>query len=262
MIRLAANLSFLFAELPLSQRFAAAARAGFGAVEWNFAYDTPTAELSALLHEHRLDLVLINTPPGDLAAGDLGLAVLAGREAEAEVAFQQALDQAVALGARNIHYMAGQRPPDRSLDAADAIFLANLRRDADRAAQVGVTLTVEPLNPRDRPRYHIVGVDHAVRLIRAAARPNIGLQFDLYHCQITGGDLIRTLERHIELIAHVQIAGVPDRGEPSDGEVAYGRVLSRLDALGYGGFVGCEYAPRRDTLSGLAWAAPYLAAGI
>ena len=257
MTRLAANLSYLFTELPFLDRFAAAAKAGFPAVEWNFAFDTPKSELAARLADNDLKLTLINTPAGDMAAGELGLAVLPGREDDAAGAFDQALDYAVALGRPVIHYLAG-KPPSSDPLAIDDLFLKNMSRAADRAAMAGVAIALEPLNPRDRPGYHLLSVDHAMRLIAAANRDNIKLQLDLYHCQITGGDIVRTIERTIDRIAHVQIAGVPDRAEPSSGELAYGVVLARLDALGYRGFVGCEYAPARGTLAGLGWAAPYL----
>lgn len=258
MIRLAANLSFLFAERPFADRFAAAASAGFRHVEWNFAYDVADAELARRLVDNGLSLCLLNTPPGDAAAGELGLGALAGREAECAAAFDRALQQAVALGAPMIHFLAGNPDPQADPAAVDALFLENLTRAADLAAMAGVTLTLEPLNRRDRPRYHLATVDHALRLIALAARPNVRLQLDLYHCQITEGDILRLIERTLPLIGHVQIAGVPDRNEPSAGELACPVVLHHLDRLGYRGLIGCEYVPAADTLSGLEWARPWL----
>jgi hydroxypyruvate isomerase len=260
MIRLAANLSFLFHELPFLDRFAAAAKAGFRAVEFTFAYDVPPREIAARLHDNGLQLVLINTPPGNAAAGEIGLAVLPGRERDLEAAFDRALEYATLLDAPLIHFLAGRPPASLSRTDADTLFLANLARAAKRAAAVNLTLTLEPLNQRDRPGYHISTNAHARALIEAAGRDNIRLQFDLYHCQITSGDLIRSLERDIDLIAHVQIASVPERAEPGLGEIAYANVLTKLDELGYSGFVGCEYSPRGSTIDGLAWAAPYLQA--
>jgi hydroxypyruvate isomerase len=257
MIRLSANLSFLFPELPFLKRFEAAARAGFGAVEFAFAYDVPTRLLRRHLRDNDLDLVLINTPTGD-APGELGLAALPGRERDAAVAFDRALEYAVALDAPLIHYLAGTPPPASSREAVDAVFLGNLGRAADLALRCGRVLTLEPLNPRDRPGYHVQSLGHARALIEAAGRNNLRLQFDLYHCQIIHGDLIRSIEANIGLIGHVQIAGVPDRSEPSCGEVAWATVFARLEALGYPGYIGCEYSPASDTLSGLGWAAPYL----
>jgi hydroxypyruvate isomerase len=260
MIRLAANLSFLFTELPFLERFAAASKAGFRAVEFAFPYDVPATDLAARLRDNGLELALLNTPPGNLAAGELGLAVLPGRERDTATAFAQALDYAVALNARLIHFLAGKPPAGSDKNAVDALFLKNICRAADLAAGAGRTLTLEPLNARDRPGYHLSSNAHARALIAAAGRDNVKLQFDLYHCQISEGDLIRPLERDIDLIAHVQIAGAPQRAEPTVGAIDYINVLQRLDALGYRGHVGCEYTPANHTGDGLFWAAPYLEA--
>jgi len=257
-IRLAANLSFLFTELPFLERFEAAARAGFRAVEFASAYDVPTPLLKRRLHDNDLKLVLINVPAGDAEAGELGLAALPGRERDAAAAFDRALDYAVALDASFIHFLAGNLPGPIDRKMADEVFLGNLRRAADLALSAGRVLTLEPLNPRDRPHYHLQSIGHARALIQAAARSNVKLQFDLYHCQIIHGDLIRSIEANIGLIGHVQIAGVPHRSEPSFGEVAWSAVFARLEALEYPGYVGCEYSPAAGTLSGLGWAAAYL----
>jgi hydroxypyruvate isomerase len=258
MIRLAANLSYLFRELPLLERFAAAADAGFRAVELGFAYDVPAPELGARLRDNGLDLALINTPRGDATAGEVGLAVLPGRERDTAAAFAQALDYAVALDVKLIHFLAGKPPKGADARDMDELFLNNLCSAADLAAKVGRVVTLEPLNQRDQPGYHLNCNSHARALIAACGRDNVKLQFDLYHCQVSEGDLIRSIERNIDLIAHVQIAGVPERAEPNLGEIAYANVLGRLDSLGYKGYVGCEYSPAADTRSGLAWAMPYL----
>jgi hydroxypyruvate isomerase len=258
MIRLAANLSFLFTELPFLKRFEAAARAGFRAVEFGFAYDIPTHVLNRQLRDNDLALVLLNVPAGDMQAGELGLAALPGRERDAAAAFERALDYAVALDAPLIHFLAGKPPESADRKAVDAVFLENIAHAADLALKANRVLTLEPLNPRDRPGYHLQSNAHARALIEACGRGNVKLQFDLYHCQISGGDLIRSIERYIALIAHVQVAGVPERSEPSQGEIAYANVLARLDSLGFPGYIGCEYTPRSDTWTGLSWAAPYL----
>jgi 2-dehydrotetronate isomerase len=257
-IQLAANLSYLFTELPFLERFAAAAAAGFRAVEFSFAYEYSTRELAARLDDNGLRLALINCPPGDAAAGELGLAVLPGRERDCAAAFERALDYATALDAPLIHFLAGKPPKLSDRRAVDALFLENIVRAADLAAAANRALTLEPLNERDRPGYHLQTNAHARSLIEHCGRDNVRLQFDIYHCQITEGDLIRSIERDIDFIAHVQIASVPERAEPTLGEVAYTNVLGRLDALGYRGYVGCEYTPVADTFVGLAWAAPYL----
>ena len=258
MIRLAANLSFLFPELPFVQRIDAAAQAGFRAVEWAFAYEIPTEELARALQRNQLDLVIINTPAGDSTRGDMGMAGLPGRQKDFEAAFDQALASAVALKARLIHVLVGAPPTEVPAQVIDSVVVENVARAAERAAHHDITLTLEPLNARDRPAYHLHTVDHALRLIQAIQCPNIKLQLDLYHQQVTGGDVIRTIERVFDSLAHVQIAGVPDRTEPALGELAFDRVLARLDALGYLGFVGCEYTPAAGTVEGLAWAQLYL----
>ena len=258
MIRLAANLSYLFTDLPFLDRFAAAARAGFEAVEYNFAYDIPIPVLRAYLRDNHLSLVLLNTPPGDMEAGELGLAVLPGREKDLAAAFETALEYAVELDAPLIHFLAGKPLAGADPAETDRLFLDNIRRATARAASVGKTIALEPLNSRDRPGYDLTTNAHARRLIEASGQPNVKLQLDLYHCQIAEGDLIRTIERNFDLIAHVQIAGVPDRGEPNRGEIAIAYVFERLEELGYAGHIGLEYIPAADTLAGLAWASPYL----
>jgi hydroxypyruvate isomerase len=258
MIRLAANLSYLFTELPFLDRFEACARAGFRAVEFSFAYEVPTRELASRLRDNDLSLVLLNTPPGDLAAGELGLAVLPGRERDVAAAFELALDYADALDVPLIHFLAGKPPAGSDPQVIDALYLKNIVRAADLAAKAGRAITLEPLNRRDRPGYHLHSNAHARALIEASGRDNVKLQLDLYHRQISEGDLIRSIERDIALIGHVQIASVPERAEPTRGEVAYAHVLECLDSLNYRGYVGCEYTPHADTLGGLSWAIPYL----
>ena len=256
MPRFAANLSFLFHEMAFVDRFAAAAKAGFSAVEFAFGYDYPARELAARLRDNALEQVLINAPPGDLAAGDRGLAALPGREHEFAAGVVTALRYAQALSCPRIHVMAGVVP-----DAADprrrarhrATFVANLRFAAREAAEEGVELTIEPINQRDMPDYFLTtqADAHAIREDVGAA--NLKVQMDLYHAQIVEGDLFEKLRRWLAQIGHVQIAGVPGRHEPDVGEINCYALFALLDELGYRGWVGCEYRPLRDTLAGLAW---------
>ena len=262
MVRLAANLSMLFTELPFLQRFQAAASAGFKAVEWTFAFDQPIERLRSELHDNGLALALLNTPPGNRSQGELGLAVLPGREADLDRAIDQALEQAVALEAPTIHFLAGRPPLELERSRIEALFLNNLRRSAARAAAVDKTLTLEPLNRLDRPGYFLNSNSEARRLIKASGYTNVALQLDLYHCQITEGNAMPAIERYIDIVGHVQIAGVPGRHEPDVGALDYGSQLDRLDALGYRGYVGCEYVPQGDTKAGLGWAARYLHARV
>jgi 2-dehydrotetronate isomerase len=249
MPRLAANLAFLFTERPLLERFGAAAAAGFSAVELQYPYDVEAAAVKAELARHRLTQLGINTPLG--REGETGLAALPGRERDWEAAFERA-----AVGGSAIHCLAGCLPPGQRL-AAEAVFVRNLIRAAEKAASAGITLLIEPLNPRDRPDYFLSRVEHAADIVKKVGVPNLRIQFDFYHVQIVGGDLIRRFEAHLPFVGHVQVAAVPSRREPDEGEVNYPEIFAALDRLGYAGHVGCEYRPRDRTEEGLGWARPY-----
>ncbi|NMM46067.1 hydroxypyruvate isomerase family protein [Rhodospirillaceae bacterium KN72] len=257
MPRFTANLSMLFTELPMLERFSAAKEAGFDGVEIQFPYDFPTDELQDAKDQCGLPLVHINLPPGDWQRGDRGNGALPGREAEFERGFAKALEYAEALDCRKLHVMAGVAPITLDERVHHSTMEANLRRIAPRAAKSGIQLLVEPINTRDIPNYVLNKTEHALRIIDNVQASNIALQLDLYHRQIMQGDLIATLERCIDRIGHIQIAGVPGRNEPDTGEVNYEPVLKRLDTLGYDGWVGCEYVPRDDTWSGLGWMQRY-----
>jgi len=254
MPRFAANLAYLFTERPLIERFGAAAAAGFSAVELLFPYDVAPSTVKAELARYGLTQLGVNTPFG--RHGESGLAALPGREREWEDAFKLALDYVVAIGGSAIHCLAGcvaleQRP------AAEAVFLRNLSRAAEDAARAGIMLLIEPINPRDRPGYFLNRVEHAADIIGKVGSANLRIQFDFYHVQIVSGDLIRRFEAHLPLVGHVQIAAVPTRNEPDEGEVNYPEIFAVLDRLGFAGFIGCEYRPRGRTEDGLAWARPY-----
>ncbi len=254
MPRFAANLGHLFTERPPLERFGAAAAAGFGAVELLFPYDLAASAVKAELLRHGLTQLGVNTPFG--REGESGLAALPGREREWEAAFKLALDYVVAIGGRTVYCLAGCVPPEQR-PAAETVFIRNLTRAAEEAGRAGITLLIEPINPRDRPGYFLNRVEHAADIIGKVDRANLRIQFDFYHAQIVGGDLVRRFEAHQPLIGHVQIAAVPTRGEPDEGEINYAEIFAMLDRLGYAGFVGCEYRPRGRTEEGLAWARPY-----
>ena len=256
MPRLSANLSFLFLEVPFLERFAAAARAGFSAVEFAFAYDVPPEEIAARLARHGLECVVINAPPGDVAAGERGLASLPGREADFVASIEQALHLASTLGCRRIHVLSGCVPQGTAAKerASRRVALAgNLRHACEMARNHGVTLLVEALNPYDVPNYFFSTQADAHALREEVGAPNLRVQMDCYHTQIVEGDIARKLERWLPHIGHIQIAGVPGRHEPDVGEINYAWLLRRMDELGYDGWVGCEYRPRGDTVSGLGW---------
>jgi hydroxypyruvate isomerase len=254
MPRFAANLSMLFAERPLIERFSAAAAAGFPAVEVQIPYELPASPVKAELDRNHLVMLGLNTARGQ--PGEFGLAAVPGREREFAELFRQALDYAAAIGATAIHCLAGVVPPERR-PAADATFAANLARAADAAAAKNITLLIEPINTRDRPDYFLNRIEHAADVIARVARSNVKIQFDCYHVQIMQGDLIKRIERHLPLIGHVQIAAVPSRAEPDEGEIHYAAVCAALDAMGYAGWIAAEYQPRGRTEDGLAWMRAY-----
>ncbi len=257
MPRLAANLSLLFEEWPFLDRFEAAARCGFEAVEFLFPYEYSAATVARALREARLQAALFNLPPGDWQAGERGLAALPGREREFADAAARALDYARATSCRRLHAMAGVPGPGTDPAECDAVMVSNLRHAAALFAPHGISVLIEPINRGDMPGYHLDTLAHAERLRIASGADNVRLQFDCYHCRIVEGDPGARLRRHLHAIEHIQIAGVPERHEPDSGEVDYHSLFALLDELGYSGWVGCEYRPRAGTLAGLAWATPW-----
>jgi hydroxypyruvate isomerase len=253
--RFAANLGYLFTERPPIERVGAAAAAGFKAVELQFPYELAPAAVKAQLDRHGLIQLGINTLRGS-REGDFGLAAVPGREREWEGIFKQALDYIVAIGGRSIHCMTGVVPVEQR-PVADTVFIKNLARAAEAAAQHDITLLIEPINPRDRAGYFLSRVEHAADVIARVGAPNVRIQFDFYHIQIVGGDLITRFEKYLPVIGHVQVAAVPSRHEPDEGEINYGAVFEVIDKLGYQGFIGCEYRPRTRTEDGLGWAEAY-----
>lgn len=258
MPRFAANLSMMYTELPFLARFGAAAADGFEAVEYLFPYAFPPEAIVAELTQHRLTQALFNLPPGDWDAGERGLACHPGREAEFADSVQQALRYARATGCLRLHAMAGLLPAAVVPEQARDTYLTNLRLAARAVAAEGITLLIEPINSRDMPGYFLSLQQQAADVLREVGEPNLKIQFDCYHCQIMEGDLSRRFEKHLPDIGHVQIAGVPDRHEPDQGELNYPHLFDHFDRLGYSGFVGCEYRPRAKTSDGLGWLRPYL----
>ena len=242
----------LFREHGFADRIAAAARADFRAVECQFPYEVPAVELAQRLKQAGIPMIGINTPAGDT----FGCAAVPGREVQFRREFELSLAYAQALGASTIHVMSGV--PGVSHDVARRTFLDNLRW-ASELAPAGVTLLIEPLNTRDRPGSFVSRSDEVAVLLGELACPNVKLMFDLYHVQIMEGDLVARIERHFPIIGHVQIASVPARREPDEGEIAFERVFEALSAAGWGGWVGAEYNPRAGTVDGLGWARPWLA---
>lgn len=258
MPRFAANLSMMYQEVGFLDRFAAAAKDGFRAVEFMFPYAHPAVEVAARLRSAGLENVLFNLPPGDFERGERGLAALPGREAEFAASIGTALEYAEALGCPRLHVMAGIPGAGADRERCRATYVSNLRLAASRAAAAGRDVLIEPINTRDIPGYFLNRQDDAQAIRAEVGAPNLKVQFDLYHCQIVEGDLAVKLKRDLAHIGHVQIAGVPERHEPDRGEVNYPFLFAHLDAIGYAGWIGCEYRPRAGTSAGLGWIRPYL----
>ncbi|WP_370363010.1 hydroxypyruvate isomerase family protein [Limimaricola litoreus] len=246
-----ANLGFLFTDLALPDAVRAAKRHGFGAVECHFPYATPVDDLRAALDETGLEMLGLNTVPGEAAAGEFGLCALPGREDAARAAIAQAVDYAAAIGARNVHVMAGRTDGGQ---AAEAAFRANLAHACELAAPEGIGILIEPINRRDVAGYHLAHVEQAAETCAAVGHPALRIMFDCYHLQIMQGDLIRRFETHRGMVGHVQIAGVPDRGEPDGGELHYPNLIAAMREMGWEAPIGAEYRPRSGrTEEGLSW---------
>ncbi|WP_418320619.1 2-oxo-tetronate isomerase [Piscinibacter sakaiensis] len=263
MPRFAANLSMMYTELDFLDRFAAAAKDGFRAVEFLFPYAFAPAELADRLQSNGLQQVLFNAPPGNWDGGERGLASLPGREDEFRRGFaEQALPYAQQLNCPRIHLMAGLLPGGADRAAHQQTYLRNLEWAAGEAALAGLEVLIEPINTRDIPGFFLNRQDHAHQIVTAVGAPNLKVQMDLYHCQIVEGDLAMKIRQHLPTgrVGHFQIAGVPDRHEPDHGEINHPYLFSLLDELGYDGWIGCEYRPRAGTTAGLGWFEPYRAA--
>ena len=257
MPRFAANLSMMFQEHEFLDRFRAARAAGFAGVEFLFPYDFPAEDIAARLQQAGLAQVLFNLPPGEWAKGERGLAALPGREEEFRHSIETALAYAEALECRTLHCMAGMVPPGVEREHCERALTANLRIAARACAEAGRTLVIEPINTRDMAGYFLNYQGQARAIIEEVAEPNLKLQLDLYHCQIMEGDLARHIRELAHITGHVQIAGVPDRQEPDQGEVNYRYLFDVLDETGYQGWIGCEYRPRGRTTDGLGWFTHY-----
>jgi 2-dehydrotetronate isomerase len=269
MPKFAANLSLMYPEMPFVQRFEAAARDGFKAVEYQFAYQHTPSEIAALLSAQNQELVLMNAPPAGkdavsieagIARGERGTAALPGREAEFRAGVQLALQHASALHCPRVHVMAGCIPAGMEREALQPTYVANLKWAVAQAASLGIQVLIEPLNQRDVPSYFLNRQDHAHEILREVGAPNLKVQMDLYHCQIVEGDVAAKLRKYLPTgdVGHLQIAGVPDRFEPDVGELNYAYLLQLIDQLAYTSPVGCEYRPARGlapggTTAGLSW---------
>lgn len=253
MPKFAANLSMMFNEVPFPARFAAAAEAGFKGVEYLFPYEFPADMISVELAKHDLENVLFNLPPGNWAAGERGTTCLPGREEEFRDGLELALQYAKQLGTTRLHAMAGVVPGGVSHDNAKATYVANLKYAAAELATHGISLLIEAINTRDMPGFFLDTQAQAYAILKEVGAANLQMQMDLYHMQIMEGDLTMKLTQYAPHCGHVQIASVPRRNEPDAGEVDYPFLFEHLDAIGYSGWVGCEYRPAGATADGLNW---------
>lgn len=257
MPRLAANLSTLFPEAPLLDRFALAADRGFRAVEVQFPYAVPAEAIARRLKECGLEMVMFNLPPGDWEAGERGLACLPGREEDFRAAVARARDYARALGARMVNCLAGVAPPSGNRAVRETL-VANLHHAASALAAGGMTLLVEAVNTRDVPGFYLSRTRQVLDVIDDVGLSNIAVQYDVYHMRMMNEDLRATIQAGLPRIAHIQISDAPGRHEPGTGEIDFASLLPWLDEIGYGGWVGCEYTPAAGTGAGLGWAEHWL----
>lgn len=253
MPKFAANLTMMFNEHEFPARFVAASKAGFDAVEFLFPYDYSPSDVSNWLKENNLKNVLFNLPPGDWAVGERGISALPGREDEFRSGVAKAIEYALSLGTPQLHMMAGLIPSSSDLVLHRKTYLANMKFAAKELAKHNLNLLLEPINTRDMPGYFLNTQSQAHELLVECGEPNVKVQMDFYHAQIMEGDLTMTFEKYFKDIGHIQIASVPNRNEPDDGEVNYPFIFKMLDEVGYQGWVGCEYRPKGNTVDGLTW---------
>lgn len=249
MAKFSANLGFLWADLPLPAAIRAAQAAGFDAVECHFPYDVDPADVRAALSETGLTMLCLNTAPGDLAAGEFGLAALPHRRAAARTAIDQAIAYACAIETPNIHVMAGKAEGGD----AEACFIANLQYGAEQAAKHGLTLLIEPINTHDVPGYFLTRTAQAAEILAKVAAPNVKMMFDCYHVARMGGDVRDELAAQFVQIGHVQFAGVPARGRPDNSSPDYRPIFEDLAKRGYQRPLGAEYRPEGSTEASLGW---------
>jgi hydroxypyruvate isomerase len=251
--KFAANLTMLFGELPFVDRFAAAKAASFSGVEYLFPYDFEKAELREQLQQHGLTQVLHNLPAGNWAAGERGIAILPDRVDEFRDGVARAIDYARALDCRQLNCLVGVAPAGADRGELNEVLVGNLRFAADALAKEGIRLLIEPINTLDIPGFFLTGTEQAVQIIADVRSSNLFVQYDIYHMQVMEGDIARSLQKHLTRIAHVQLADNPGRNEPGTGEINFSFLFRHLDAIGYRGWVGCEYKPRTTTVDGLGW---------
>jgi hydroxypyruvate isomerase len=253
MPKFAANLTMLFTEVPFLDRFERAAAAGFTRVEFLFPYAFDKAEIAARLERHRLQLVLHNLPAGDWDAGERGIACHPDRVAEFRAGVPRAIEYAKALGAPQLNCLAGKAPAGVDDAVLRATFVDNLRFAAAALRSAGLKLLIEPINTYDIPGFWLNRTAQAIAIVDEVGADNLFVQYDIYHAQRMEGEIAATVARHLAKIGHIQLADNPGRHEPGTGELNWDFLFAHLDAIGYAGYVGCEYKPATTTEAGLGW---------
>jgi hydroxypyruvate isomerase len=257
MPKFSANLTFLYTELPLLDRFAAARKSGFKGVEYMSPYEEAKGDLAARLRDNGLTQVLFNVPAGNWGGGERGIAIFPDRVDEFRRGVRQAIDYAGALGCGLVNCLAGVAPKDADAAVLRKTLVGNLAYAAAEMAKANIKLLIEPINTRDIPGFFLTRTDQALGLIAEVGSDNLYVQYDIYHAQIMEGDLARTMETNLARIAHIQLADNPGRHEPGTGEINYPFLFAHLDKIGYAGWIGCEYKPLAATEAGLGWMKPY-----
>jgi len=260
MPRFAANLTMLFNEVPFLDRFEAAAKAGFKAVEFLFPYDFEPAQISERLQKNQLTLVLHNLPAGNWAAGERGIACHPDRAEEFRIGVAQAVRYAKALGVNQLNCLAGIAPAGVDAATVRRTFVDNLKFAAAELKKAGLRLLIEPINTFDIPGFHLNRTAQALEILAAVGADNLFVQYDIYHMQRMEGELANTMRAQLARIGHIQLADNPGRNEPGTGEINYTYLFRLLDEIGYKGWIGCEYKPAAGTVAGLGWMAPYISA--
>ena len=257
MTKLAANLTMMFNEVEFLDRFAAAAGAGFKGVEYLFPYPYPKEQLAQKLVAHNLAQVLHNFPAGDWAKGERGIACQPERVGEFQDSVGKAIEYATALGCTQLNCLAGIPPAGADREKVRATLVSNLRFAADKLGAAGIKVLTEPINTFDIPGFFLSGTRQALEILRDVGSTNLYLLYDIYHMQRMEGELANTIKAHLPRIAHFQLADNPGRNEPGTGEINYRFLFGFLDSIGYGGWIGCEYRPKGNTVDGLGWRAAH-----
>ena len=252
MLNLSANISLLFTENSFLERFGKASENNFQAVEFQFPYEFSPEIIKEKLDKFNLDLSVFNSLPGNFKNGDRGLACLPKRKEEFQRTIIQSIEYAKIIKCKKIHIMSGIQGSKNDLAYRDT-YIENLQWACDKFSEEGLTVLIEPINSRNIPDYFLSSTDMAIKIIELTAKKNIKLLFDIYHHQIIRGDVTKYLKNIYSYIGHIQIAGIPDRNEPDISEIDYKFIFKIINDLGYKGWIGCEYNPIEDTVSGLSW---------